>query len=47
MQASLDFSNSIILWRRMKPATAVFWEDNGQLDRVGALWFEVRGLRVL
>jgi hypothetical protein len=23
--ANLDFSNSISLWGRMKPATAVFW----------------------
>src|SRR5271170_635511 len=45
--ANLDFSNSISLCRRMKPATAVFWGNKGKFDRVGALWFEVRGLRVL
>src|SRR5271154_5678133 len=44
--SSLDFSNSISLWRRMKPATAVFSGNRGKFDRVGALWFEVRGLRV-
>src|SRR5277367_543080 len=44
--ANLDFSNSISLWRRMKPATAVFSGNRGKFDRVGALWFEVRGLRV-
>ncbi len=43
---SLDFSNSICLWRRMKPATAVFSGNKGKFDRVAALWFEVRGLRV-
>jgi hypothetical protein len=44
--SSLDFSNSINLWRRMKPATAVCSGNKGKFDRVGALWFEVRGLRV-
>src|SRR5271168_4637258 len=44
--SSLDFSNSISLWRRIKPATAVFSGNKGKFDRVGALWFEVRGLRV-
>jgi len=44
--ANLDFSNSISLWRRMKPATAVFSGNKSKFDRVGALWFEVRGLRV-
>jgi hypothetical protein len=43
---SLDFSNSISLWRRMKPATAVSSGNRGKFDRVGALWFEARGLRV-
>jgi hypothetical protein len=43
---NLDFSNSISLWRRMKPATAVFSGNKSKFDRVGALWFEVRGLRV-
>jgi hypothetical protein len=43
---NLDFSNSISLWRRMKPATAVSSGNGGKFDRVGALWFEVRGLRV-
>jgi outer membrane immunogenic protein len=28
---NLDFSNSISLWRRMKPATAVFSGDKGQI----------------
>jgi hypothetical protein len=28
---SLDFSNSISLWRRMKPATAVFSGNKGQI----------------
>jgi hypothetical protein len=43
--ANLDFSNSICLWRRMKPATAVFSGNKGKFNRVAALWFEVRGLR--
>jgi hypothetical protein len=46
LRFSLDFSNSISLWRRMKPETAVFSGNRGKFDRVGALWFEVRGLRV-
>jgi hypothetical protein len=36
---NLDFSNSISLWRRMKPATAIFSGNKGEFDRVGALWF--------
>jgi hypothetical protein len=28
---NLDFSNSISLWRRMKPATAVFSGNKGQI----------------
>ena len=36
--ASLDFSNSISLWRRMKSATAVFSGNKGKFDRVAGLW---------